>query len=204
VLAFAPALLETLQSRGREICVEAIDRYISAQITRSWSNHSSDSPSNVVWRVLEKNINGWVSIRKRIACQGGITGSTRTRTWLALMSTHFPPEVLEAFDALVWGAFKADLFLVLQSLYSRWCLCRCWYEAGLDLDVSVPPDTGFMVAFDNVSTTRMRLKCNGFKFEFGWSGWLHLFWFPSSPLIFISSVYLFLIIVLCSPVEMSR
>jgi mannosyltransferase OCH1-like enzyme len=32
----------------------------------------------------------------------------------SFMSTHFPPEVLEAFDALVRGAFKADLFLVLR------------------------------------------------------------------------------------------
>jgi hypothetical protein len=38
-----------------------------------------------------------------------------------------------------------------------------------DLDVSVPPDTGFMVAFDNVSTTRMKWWL---KFEFG--AWLQI------------------------------
>jgi mannosyltransferase OCH1-like enzyme len=106
---------------------------------------------------------------------GGITGSTRTRTWLALRVRTFL-EVLEAFDALVAGAFKADLFRYCVLFIHGGVYADVDMRLVSDLDVSVPPDTGFMVAFDNVSTTRMRLKymasnlssveVHGFKFAF--------------------------------------
>ena len=67
------------------------------------------------------------------------------------LQTHFPPEVLEAFDALIPGAFKADLF--------RYCvlfICGGVY-ADIDmlletnLDSAIDSDVGFMTSIDWVS-----------------------------------------------------
>jgi mannosyltransferase OCH1-like enzyme len=73
------------------------------------------------------------------------------------MSTHFP-EVLEAFDALVAGGVQCGFISVLRPFIHGGVYADVDMRLVSDLDVSVPPDTGFMVAFDNVSTTRMRLK----------------------------------------------
>jgi mannosyltransferase OCH1-like enzyme len=54
------------------------------------------------------------------------------------------------------GAFKVDLFLVLRPFIHGGVYADVDMRLVSDLDVSVPPDTGFMVAFDNVSTTRMK------------------------------------------------
>jgi hypothetical protein len=68
----------------------------------------------------------------------------------SFLSTHFPPEVREAFDTLQPGAFKADLF--------RYCVL--FIHGGLyadidvmlesNLDISIQPDVGFMVPNDSV------------------------------------------------------
>ena len=73
------------------------------------------------------------------------------------LSTHFPPEVLEAYDMLRPGAFKADLFrycvlLIYGGLYAD---VDIMLESNLDL--TVPPDVGFMVPFDQV-------RCCGHKY----------------------------------------
>ena len=67
------------------------------------------------------------------------------------LSLHFPPEVREAYDAIIPGAFKADLF--------RYCvlLIRGGVYADMDvmlesnLDAAIPEDVGFMVPVDAVS-----------------------------------------------------
>ena len=64
------------------------------------------------------------------------------------LSVHFPPEVREAYDAIIPGAFKADLF--------RYCVLLIKGEVYADMDVmlesnldaAVPPDVGFMTPFD--------------------------------------------------------
>jgi hypothetical protein len=87
---------------------------------------------------------------------GGITGSTRTRTWLALWVRTF----LKFWK--VWcscgGGRSRWICFGTASLYSRWFMRMLIWGWSRTLMLSVPPDTGFMVAFDNVSTTRMRLK----------------------------------------------
>jgi mannosyltransferase OCH1-like enzyme len=69
----------------------------------------------------------------------------------SFLSTHFPPEVREAYDTLLPGAFKADLFRY----------CALFINGGLyadvdillesNLDILVGPDVGFMAPFDEVS-----------------------------------------------------
>jgi mannosyltransferase OCH1-like enzyme len=81
----------------------------------------------------------------------------------SFLSTHFPPEVREAYDTLLPGAFKADLF--------RYCvlLIHGGLYADIDvllesfLDVSVGPDVGFMAAVDEVSLLCLfRYECYAF------------------------------------------
>jgi len=69
------------------------------------------------------------------------------------IAQHFPPQVLEAYNSLVSGAFKADLF--------RYCvlLIHGGLYADIDillesaLDFSIPSDVGFMVPLDEVCFT---------------------------------------------------
>jgi mannosyltransferase OCH1-like enzyme len=69
----------------------------------------------------------------------------------SFLDTHFPKEVREAYDTLLPGAFKADLF--------RYCVLLIYGGVYADvdimlesfLDVSVGPDVGFMVPIDEVS-----------------------------------------------------
>ena len=64
------------------------------------------------------------------------------------LSMHFPPEVREAYDALIPGAFKADLF--------RYCVLLIHGGVYADMDVllesnldnSIPPDVGFLTPID--------------------------------------------------------
>lgn len=64
---------------------------------------------------------------------------------------HFPSEVLEAFDILIPGAFKADLF--------RYCVLFIYGGVYADvdmllktkLDMAIDDDIGFMVPSDSVS-----------------------------------------------------
>ncbi len=66
------------------------------------------------------------------------------------LTTHFPPEVRQAYDALVPGAFKADLF--------RYCvlLIRGGLYADFDillesnLDAAIGPDVGFFIPYDSL------------------------------------------------------
>lgn len=67
------------------------------------------------------------------------------------LQTHFPIEVLEAFDILIPGAFKADLF--------RYCVLFIHGGIYADADVlltanlesAIDNDVGFMTPFDSMS-----------------------------------------------------
>lgn len=75
------------------------------------------------------------------------------------LSTHFPSEVREAYDSILPGAFKADLF--------RYCvlLIRGGIYADMDvlltsnLDEVVDNDVGFMTPMDSPGTKVNRRSC---------------------------------------------
>jgi Glycosyltransferase sugar-binding region containing DXD motif len=75
------------------------------------------------------------------------------------LSAHFPPQVREAYDAIIPGAFKADLF--------RYCvlLIRGGVYADMDillesnLDQAVDPSIGFMTAQDSPGETIGHRSC---------------------------------------------
>ena len=68
------------------------------------------------------------------------------------LATHFPPEVKEAYDDLIPGAFKADLF--------RYCILFIYGGVYADIDVmntsklevAIDDDVGFMIPLDPVSS----------------------------------------------------
>lgn len=68
------------------------------------------------------------------------------------ISTHFPPEVRQAYDDLLPGAFKADLF--------RYCALFVYGGVYADVDVmltsklevAIDDDVGFMIPQDSVSS----------------------------------------------------
>ena len=68
----------------------------------------------------------------------------------AFLSLHFPPEISEAFNSLIPGAFKADLF--------RYCVLFIFGGVYADvdtilessLDSAILSDTGFMIGIDSV------------------------------------------------------
>lgn len=64
------------------------------------------------------------------------------------LSTHFPPEVRESYDALLPGAFKADLFryCVLFIHGGVWADIDVLLESKLDM--AIDDDVGFIVPLD--------------------------------------------------------
>ena len=67
------------------------------------------------------------------------------------LSLHFPPEVREAYDAILPGAFKADLFRYCVLLIEGGIYADMDVMLETNLDAAVPPDVGFMVPVDAVS-----------------------------------------------------
>jgi hypothetical protein len=69
------------------------------------------------------------------------------------LSTHFPPEVRQAYDALRPGAFKADLFRYCALLIHGGVYADMDIMLEANLDLAVEPDIGFMVPQDEVRFT---------------------------------------------------
>jgi len=67
------------------------------------------------------------------------------------LSTHFPSQVREAYDALRPGAFKADLFRYCALLIHGGVYADVDIMLESSLDFSIAPDVGFMVPIDEVS-----------------------------------------------------
>ena len=80
------------------------------------------------------------------------------------LSMHFPPEVREAYDALIPGAFKADLFRYCVLLIHGGVYADVDIHLESTLDFSIPPDIGFMVPIDEPGKPVDRQMClwNGF------------------------------------------
>jgi len=76
------------------------------------------------------------------------------------LSIHFPPEVREAYDALIPGAFKADLFRYCTLLINGGVYADMDVMLEANLDAAVVHDVGFMTPVDEPGSpvnTRMCL-----------------------------------------------
>jgi hypothetical protein len=80
------------------------------------------------------------------------------------LSTHFPPEVRQAYDALRPGAFKADLFRYCVLLIHGGVYADMDIMLETNLDLAVANDVGFMVPQDEPGTPVNHRMClwNGF------------------------------------------
>lgn len=80
------------------------------------------------------------------------------------LSLHFPPEVREAYESIIPGAFKADLFRYCVLLIMGGIYADMDVMLESNLDAAVPPDVGFMTPVDAPGTRPDRRMClwNGF------------------------------------------
>ena len=83
---------------------------------------------------------------------------------VAFLQMHFPPAVLEAYQALIPGAFKADLFRYCVLLIHGGVYADVDIQLESALDFSIPSDVGFMVPVDEPGKPVERQMCvwNGF------------------------------------------
>jgi hypothetical protein len=80
------------------------------------------------------------------------------------LSLHFPPEVREAYESIIPGAFKADLFRYCVLLIMGGIYADMDVMLESNLDAAVPADVGFMTPVDAPGTRPDRRMClwNGF------------------------------------------
>jgi Capsular polysaccharide synthesis protein len=83
---------------------------------------------------------------------------------VAFLQLHFPPAVLDAYQAIIPGAFKADLFRYCVLLIHGGVYADVDIHLESALDFSIPPDVGFMVPVDEPGKPVARQMCvwNGF------------------------------------------
>mmetsp|Transcript_9427 Transcript_9427/g.20914 ORF Transcript_9427/g.20914 Transcript_9427/m.20914 type:complete len:328 (-) Transcript_9427:56-1039(-) len=75
------------------------------------------------------------------------------------ISTHFPPEVREAYDSIKWGAFKADLFRYCALLIQGGIYADTDILLESNLNLAVTPDIGFMVPIDDPGSRSSHQMC---------------------------------------------
>jgi hypothetical protein len=72
----------------------------------------------------------------------------------SFLSKHFPSEVRDAYDTLLPGAYKADLFRYCVLLIHGGLYADIDILLESNLDFVIKPSVGFMVPYDNVSERR--------------------------------------------------
>ena len=82
----------------------------------------------------------------------------------AFLEEHFPPQVREAYELLIPGAFKADLFRYCVLLIRGGVYADVDTMMGPSLDAAIPKDVGFMVGLDEPGKKIGKRMClwNGF------------------------------------------
>lgn len=83
---------------------------------------------------------------------------------IKFLSTHFPPEIKEAYEAVKPGAFKADLFRYCVLLVHGGVYADLDVMLEANLDFAIPEDVGFMVPLDEPGELVDHQMClwNGF------------------------------------------
>jgi hypothetical protein len=142
------------------LCREPVQpKFVSKQLIVTLPSQTRD-PNRLIPRIVHQTWFEELS-REKYPNMSRLVQSFRFSGWehrfytdvesASFLDTHFPKEVREAYDTLLPGAFKADLF--------RYCVLLIYGGVYADvdimlesfLDVSVGPDVGFMVPIDEVS-----------------------------------------------------
>lgn len=114
-------------------------RLIPRIVHQTWFEHLDENP-------------------KRYPNMSRLTESFKTSGWKwkfytdedarLFLSEHFPAQVLQAYDLLLPGAFRADLFRYCCLLIHGGVYADVDTLVGPSLDSAIPPDVGFMVGLD--------------------------------------------------------
>ena len=75
------------------------------------------------------------------------------------LSLHFPPEVREAYDCILPGAFKADLFRYCALLVEGGVYADMDVLLETNLDAAIPGDIGFMTPVDEPGMSAGHRMC---------------------------------------------
>lgn len=147
----------------KTLCKVSVDqKFISKELTVSSPRFARD-PTRLVPRIIHQtwfehvtpekypNMSRLIESFKQSGWEYKFYDDDSSRK---VLEKHFPPEVLQAYDALKPGAFKADLF--------RYCVLLIYGGIYADMDVllesnldsAVGPDIGFMVPLDEPGTVR--------------------------------------------------
>jgi len=80
------------------------------------------------------------------------------------LDEHFPPQVRDAYDSLIPGAFKADLFRYCVLFIRGGVYADVDTIMGPSIDAAIPEDAGFMVGLDEPGKKIQKRMClwNGF------------------------------------------
>jgi len=83
------------------------------------------------------------------------------------LAAHFPVQIKQAYDLLIPGAFKADLFRYCVLLIRGGVYADVDVMLGPNLDAAIPPDVAFMVGLDEPGKKIGKRMClwNGMIFE---------------------------------------
>lgn len=156
----------------KTLCKVSVDqKFVSKKLTVSSPRFARD-PTRLVPRIIHQTWFETVSPEK-YPNMSRLIESFKQSGWeykfydddssRRLLKKHFPLEVLQAYDALKPGAFKADLF--------RYCVLLIYGGIYADMDVllesnldaAVGPDVGFMVPVDEPGTVRYNLLSTMFQ-----------------------------------------
>mmetsp|Transcript_27899 Transcript_27899/g.67591 ORF Transcript_27899/g.67591 Transcript_27899/m.67591 type:complete len:833 (-) Transcript_27899:678-3176(-) len=143
------------------------DKFVSKSITVKPPLYARD-PSRLIPRIIHQTFFEDVTTEK-YPNMSRLVESFKQSGWvyrfydddtsLNFLSTHFPPEVRQAYEALRPGAFKADLF--------RYCVLLIYGGVYADVDImlesnldhAIGPDVGFMVPQDEPGTPIEKRMC---------------------------------------------
>lgn len=143
------------------------DKFVSKSITIKPPLYARD-PSRLIPRIVHQTFFEEVTTEK-YPNMSRLVESFKQSGWvyrfydddtsLNFLSTHFPPEVRQAYEALRPGAFKADLF--------RYCVLLIYGGVYADVDImlesnldnAIGPDIGFMVPQDEPGTPIGKRMC---------------------------------------------
>jgi len=142
---------ELIESKSNKSKVET--KFVSKRLHVTLPAYRKD-PSRVIPRIIHQTWKENIT-QEKYPIISRFVGSFVNTQWeykfytdeesREFLKTHFPIEVLEAYDALLPGAFKADLFRYCALLIHGGIYADVDKLLESDLDLSVPSDAGFTI-----------------------------------------------------------
>ena len=151
-------MLRVCQDYFETLChIQVPDKPVSKQLTVSLPTMRKD-PTRLIPRIVHQTFYTNLTNKTDYPNMSRLQESFRNSGWdyrfysdddaVLFLQLHFPPEVLQAYQALRPGAFKADLFRYCALLIHGGVYADVDILLESNLDSVVAPDIGFMVPMD--------------------------------------------------------